>query len=112
MRANSNTRGIASVLLASAFTASIASAAAPNFVARSPGLADLDRLSLAPGSYRALSLDFAHMESELARATEKVPAQLILPSPDGSNLNFEVLPVEIMSPELAAQFPRARRGES
>ena len=48
------------------------------------------------------------MENELARATEKVPAQLSLPLPNGSSLNFEVLPVEIMAPELAAQFPRAR----
>ncbi len=108
MRANSNTLGIASVLLASAFTASIASAAAPNFIDRSLGLADVARLSLAPGSYRALSLDFAHMESELARATDKVPKQLSLPLPNGTSLNFEVLPVEIMAPELAAKFPRAR----
>lgn len=99
---------LAYALVVSIFAAGTAHAIAPSFIDRSPVVADLARLSLAPGGYQALSLNFASMEAELALATEKVPVQLSLPLPNGSSLNFDLVPVEIMAPQLAAQFPRAR----
>jgi len=94
--------------IASVFGASVASAMAPSFTERAPNIADVARLGAAPSHYRALSLNFVSMEVELARATETSPVQLNLPLSDGSNLLFDVVPVEVMAAELAAQFPRAR----
>lgn len=94
--------------IASFFGASVASAMAPNFIERVPNAADVARLGAAPSHYRALSLNYANMEADLARATETAPVRLNLPLSDGSNLLFDVLPVEVMAAELAAQYPRAR----
>ena len=108
MRVISKPFGVVGAVIASILASNTASAVAPDFIDRNPGVADVSRLSLAPGNYRALSLDFARMETELASATEKAPVQLRLPLPNGTSLNFSVVPVEVMAPELAAQFPRAR----
>lgn len=85
-----------------------AGVSANEFSSRTSSTADLQRFTRAPAQYRAVSLNFKAMESDLARATEVNPARISLPFPDGSNREFEVVPVEIMAPELAAKFPRAR----
>ena len=83
-------------------------ALASDFSSRKAEPSDIQRFSRAPANYRAVSLNFQNMESELAAATLSNPARISLPFPDGSNREFEVLPVEVMEPELAAKFPRAR----
>lgn len=81
---------------------------ASEFSSRNAGAADLQRFTRAPAQYRAISLNFKAMESDLARATEVNPARITLPFPDGTNREFDVVPVEVMEPALAAKFPRAR----
>ena len=101
-------KNLSALLAISATLICSASLAASEFSSRTPTASDLQRFARAPGQYRALSLNFKTMESDLARATEVNPARIKLPFPDGSNREFEVVPVEVMAPELAAKFPRAR----
>ena len=108
MRKTTENFGLGCFGVAGIFVASLASAIAPNFTSRDPNVSDVTHLSHVPSNYRALSLDYARMEVELARATETSPVQLNLPLANGSNLAFDVVPVQVMAPELAAQFPRAR----
>lgn len=81
---------------------------ASEFASRSASPSDLARFTRAPAQYRPMHLNFKSMEADLARASELSPARISLPFPDGSNREFDVVPVEIMAPELAAKFPRAR----
>jgi hypothetical protein len=82
--------------------------AAPKFQERNAQSADLARLSGVPANYRALSLNFPEMELALEKATLVNPVRIELPMPGGLNREFEVVPVDVMAPELAAKFPRAR----
>jgi hypothetical protein len=83
-------------------------AASPTFQDRAPGASDVAALVRTPLHYRALSLNFLNMEDALATATVAQPVRIELPTPDGENRVFDVVPVEIMAPELAAKYPRAR----
>ena len=69
---------------------------------------DTQRLVSSPSQYRALSLNLASLEAELAQAKANAPIALTLPMPAGDTLEFEVFPTENMAPELQARFPNIR----
>ena len=109
---------LASFALAVAFGAG-ASPAAPNPIFRDVSTSGVQALPARtaaeaplPGHFRALEVDLAGLESQLAMApfersaaAEATPLVLRLPYPDGTDRAFRVEESPILEPALAAKFP-------
>ncbi|MBK7144804.1 MAG: hypothetical protein IPH76_06200 [Xanthomonadales bacterium] len=61
-----------------------------------------------PQTYRAMTLDYAALQAQLARAGEAAAVEITLPVPDGGFARFAVVESLVVEPALLAKYPTLR----